>query len=70
MSSVQSLTAHPMEVGGAGTQTMLRPTRTRELFLIVSGFGAGVALHVLAIAYLCSFLQSGLSNFVIALVSR
>jgi len=70
MSSVQSLTAHPVEVSSAGTRTMLRLARTRELFLIVSGFGAGVALHLLVVAYLCSFLQSGLSNFVIALVSR
>jgi hypothetical protein len=41
-----------------------------EMLLIASAFGVGSMLQALAIIYIGAFLQSGLSNFVVAMVSR
>jgi hypothetical protein len=40
------------------------------MLLIASAFGVGSMWQALAIIYIGAFLQSGLSNFVVAMVSR
>ena len=49
----------------------MRPiTHVQELLFIASAFGVGGMLQALVILYVSAFLQSGLSNFVVAMVSR
>ena len=49
----------------------MRPlTRTQRLLCIASAFGVGGMLQALVILYIGAFLQSGLSNFVAAMMSR
>jgi hypothetical protein len=49
----------------------MRPlTRTQRLLCIASAFGVGGMLQALMILYIGAFLQSGLTNFVVAMVSR
>ena len=56
---------------GATMRTKMRPlTSTRELLLIASAFGVGGMLQALVILYISAFLQSELSSFVVAMVSR
>ena len=48
----------------------MRPlTRAQRLLCIASAFGVGGMLQALAILYIGAFLQSGLSNFVVAMIS-
>ena len=49
----------------------MRPlTRTQRLLWIASAFGVGGMLHALVILYVGAILQSGLSNFVVAMIPR
>jgi len=49
----------------------MRPlTRTRRLLFIASAFGVGGMLQALVVLYFGALLQSGLSNFVVAMMSR
>jgi len=50
---------------------MMRPlTPIQKWLLIASAFGVGGMLQALVILYIGAFLQSGLSNFVVAMVAR
>ena len=49
----------------------MRPlTRTQRLLCIASAFGVGGMLQALVFLYMGALLQSGLSNFVVAMVAR
>jgi hypothetical protein len=43
--------------------------RTQRFLCIASAFGVGGMLQALAILYIGAFLQSGLSNFAVAMIS-
>jgi Na+-transporting NADH:ubiquinone oxidoreductase subunit NqrD len=45
-------------------------TRTQRLLCVASAFGVGGMLQAFVILYIGTFLQSGLSNFVVAMISR
>lgn len=50
---------------------MTRPlTRSQEVLFIASAFVVGGVLQMLAILYVCGFLESGLLRFIAAIASR